>query len=144
MAALTAAFVLQHALLAANPTTYFTALKDAQTQRRPLLVLVGAEWCPGCQTMKQSVLPAMARRGALKSVSFTTVDYDNDAAIARQLLRTGAIPQLIVFSQRPDGKWHREQLIGEASEADVQTLIARALKVQKPAPTTSSDGAIGN
>src|SRR5262245_58920327 len=120
MHALAAAIVLQHALLAANPTAYVTALQDAKAQRRPLLGLVGAEWCPGCQTMKQSVMPAMARRGALKTVSFTTVDYDSDADIARQLLRTGAIPQLIVFAPLPDGKWHREQIVGEATEAQVQ------------------------
>ena len=93
----TTAILLQHAVVAANPTSYHTALQDAQAQKRPLLVLVGAAWCPGCQTMKQTVLPAMARRGALKPVTFTTVDYDADAAIAKQLLRSGSIPQLIVF-----------------------------------------------
>jgi thioredoxin-like negative regulator of GroEL len=144
MAAWTTAILLQHALFAADPTSYLAALKDAQVQKRPLLVLVGAEWCPGCQTMKQNVLPAMARRGALKPVSYTTVDFDNDADIARQLLRTGSIPQLIVFSRKPDGKWQRDQIIGEVGEAEVQSLIARALKAQQPPATESSSGAIGN
>jgi thiol:disulfide interchange protein len=144
MATLTTALLLQHFVLAANPTSYHAALQEAQAEKRPLLVLVGATWCPGCQTMKQSTLPAMARRGALKSVTYTTVDYDADAATAKQLLRTGSIPQLIVFSHSADGKWHREELVGQASEVQVQSLIDRALKVQQAASTGSSDGAIGN
>src|SRR5262245_30668432 len=103
MVAWSAAILMQHAVLAADPASYQAALNDAEAQKRPLLVLVGAGWCPGCQTMKQTVLPAMQRRGALKSVTYTTVDFDTDQEIAKQLLRTGAIPQLIAFSRSPDG-----------------------------------------
>jgi len=144
MSGLTALFVLQNALFAANPTTYQEALQDAQKQQRPLLVLVGAQWCPGCQTMKHQVLPSLARRGALKAVTFTTVDYDEDSATAQQLMRVGTIPQLIVFSPLPGGKWHREQLVGESSETAVQSLISRALKVQHPAVTQTSSSSVGD
>jgi thiol:disulfide interchange protein len=143
MSGLTALIILQHALFAANPATYQEALQDAQKHQRPLLVLVGAQWCPGCQTMKHQVFPSLARRGALKAVTFTAVDYDADSATAQQLMRVGTVPQLIVFSPLPGGKWHREQLIGESSEADVQTLISRALKVQQPAVTQTS-GSVGD
>jgi thioredoxin-like negative regulator of GroEL len=143
MVGLTAAVVFQQMILMANPLSYQTALQDAQAQQRPLLVLVGAAWCPGCQTMKQSVLPGLARRGVLKSVSFATVDTDTEAEMARQLMRGGSIPQLIVFSRLPDGQWHREEIVGETSEAEVQSLIARALKVQAPAAKVAAS-AIGN
>src|SRR4051812_34171462 len=63
------AAVLQCALLGANPGSYHTALQEAQKQQRPLLVLVGANWCPGCNAMKTRVLPGLARRGALRGVS---------------------------------------------------------------------------
>jgi thiol:disulfide interchange protein len=143
MSGLTALIVLQHALFAANPATYQEALQDAQQHQRPLLVLVGAQWCPGCQTMKHQVFPSLARRGALKAVTFTTVDYDADSATAQQLMRVGTVPQLIVFSPLPSGKWHREQLVGETNEAEVQSLISRALKVQQPAVTQTS-GSVGD
>lgn len=143
MAGVTAAFALQLAVIAANPASYHTALQDAQQRQQPLLVLVGANWCPGCQTMKTRVLPNMARRGALRGVSFAMVDTDSEQATARQIMRGGSIPQLIVFSRMPDGRWHREQITGETSEAEVQSLIARAVKMQEqPAETTAS--AIGN
>jgi thioredoxin-like negative regulator of GroEL len=130
-------------LFAANPASYQAALQDAQAKQRPLLVLIGANWCPGCQTMKTRVLPSLARRGELQAVSFATVDTDSEVETAKQLMRGGSIPQLIVFSRMADGRWHREQLTGEASESAVQSLIARAIKAQQAAGETTA-GAIGN
>jgi hypothetical protein len=45
-------------------------------------------------------------------------------------MRGSSIPQLIVFSKRPDGEWHREQLTGAANEVAVQSLISRAVAAQ--------------
>ena len=121
--------LLQNALLCAEPSAYERAFQEAQTRKQPLIVLVGATWCPGCQTMKQSVMPQMARRGELKNVSYATVDADAEPELAGSLMRGGAIPQLIVFHQEA-GKWVREQIIGETSEAEVRRLIGRALTSQ--------------
>jgi thioredoxin-like negative regulator of GroEL len=131
-----------------NGLSYPAAAKEAEARQQPLLVLIGADWCPGCQTMKRSVLPALARRGALSHVSYATIDTDREPQIAGRLMRGGAIPQLIVFSQQPDGEWHREQIIGTASEHDVQSLIARARAAQEAKPAApktlaSSGGAMG-
>jgi len=139
--------ILQQSILAANPVSYQAALKDAQNQQRPLLVLVGASWCPGCQTMKQTVLPSLQREGGMREVTFTTVDADSDRDVASQLMRGNAIPQLIVFAKSPDGKWHREQITGETSAVQVKSLIARAIAAQKGPPEkteNASSGAIGN
>ena len=144
MAGFTGLVVLQHLILAANPSAYHAALQEAQTQHKPLLVLVGADWCPGCQTMKQQVLPDLARRGALRTVSFATVNADTEADLARQLMQGSSIPQLIVFCRKPDGEWHREQLTGESSESDVKSLIARAVRAQQVPAATLVLGAIGN
>jgi len=143
MSGVTAFIVLQHALFAANPPSYQEALQDAQKRQQPLLVLIGARWCPGCITMKQQVIPSLAKRGALKPVTFTTVDYDTDTATAQQLMRVGSIPQLIVYSPLPHGKWHREQLVGEATEAEVQSLISRALKAQQNSVTQAISTTVG-
>ncbi len=143
MVGMTAVLALQAAVWGANPVSYNAALQDAQKQQRPLLVLVGANWCPGCQTMKTRVIPALAKRGALKNVSLAIVDADAEAETAKQLMRGASIPQLIAFSRMPDGQWHREQLTGEVSEAEVQSLIARAVKAQQ-VRGESAAGAIGN
>src|SRR3954467_6621613 len=117
----TLALVLVHQVLAAGPLSYQAALREAQSLQRPLVVLVGADWCPGCRTMKQRVMPALARRGALRPVTFTHVDADADAATAKQLMRGSGIPQLIVLSRTNDGRWHREQITGAASESEVES-----------------------
>jgi len=93
--------------------------------------------------MKTRVIPSLAKRGGLKGVSFAMVDADAEAEQARQLMRGGSIPQLIAFSRMPDGQWHREQLIGEVSETEVQSLIARAIRAQQAGGETVA-GAIGN
>lgn len=136
--------LVSQSIFAADASSYHTALKQAQDQQRPLLVLVGATWCPGCQTMKQRVLPSLAQSGALQAVSFAHVDTDSEAAVARQLMRGSLIPQLIVFSRTTDGQWHREQITGETSAANVRSLIDRAVKAQQQPAAAQASSAIGN
>ena len=144
MAGLSSLLVLQLAVLTAEPSGYERAFKEAESKQRPLLVLVGAQWCPSCQTMKQTVLPRMASRGDLAAVSFVAVDADADAELAGQLLRGNSVPQLIAFSRQPGGKWKREQITGLASDAAIQGLISRALKVQQGEAVATTAGAIGD
>lgn len=130
MSALSAGVVLQVCLLTAGAQTYEQAQKQATADGQPLLVLVGTDWCPGCRTMKDGVLPRMARGGRLEKVSYANVNAEDESELASHLMRGGAIPQLIVFSKRPDGEWHREQITGSASEAQVSALIERARAAQ--------------
>ena len=108
------------------------AYKTSQSSDQPLVVLVGAEWCPGCVTMKRTVLPNLVRRGKLRNVQFATVDADDDPAMARKLMRGTSIPQLIVFS-RGEGGWRREQFTGPQSEGTVEAVVDRAVTAQAKA-----------
>jgi hypothetical protein len=63
--------------------------------------------------------------------------------LAGHLLRGSAVPQLIAFSRKPGGKWQREQITGLASDAEIQALIARALKIQGGAAEATPAGATG-
>lgn len=130
MSGIAMSLVLQAAVLAGGAQPYDAAYASAQENGRPLLVLVGAEWCPGCRTMKQIVMPRMAQSGKLQQVNFAEVNSDYEPTLARGLMRGGSIPQLIVFVKTPKG-WHREQITGATSEAGVQALVDRALKVQR-------------
>jgi thiol:disulfide interchange protein len=122
--------LLFHSLvLAAGAEPYEAAYQKADENGRPLLVLVGADWCPGCRSMKFTVLPRMQHEGKLEGVHLTLVDSDRQAELAGKLMRGGTIPQLIVFTKTAGG-WHREQITGAASEAAVEGLIRRAEKAQ--------------
>lgn len=138
MTGLALSLVIQSSLLGGGAEPYDAAYHKAEETGRPLLVLVGADWCPGCRTMKSSVLPRLQAGGKLASVQWALVDTDRQAALAGKLMRGGTIPQLIVFSKTETG-WHREQITGAASEAAVEGLIRRAVDAQAASRTAKKD-----
>ena len=66
MTTLALSLILQASVLASGDENYATAYKKAQTGQ-PLVVLVGAEWCPGCRTMKQSVMNSVLSCPAIQT-----------------------------------------------------------------------------
>ncbi|MCI0359136.1 MAG: thioredoxin family protein [Planctomycetaceae bacterium] len=128
---------LQAVMLVSGAQTYVEAYEDTQTSGKPLVVLVGADWCPGCVTMKSSVMPRMQESGYLRHVNYAQIDAESE--FAGQLLRGSSIPQLIVFSQSADGRWHREQIIGATSDQAVAAAIHRAVgRSARPVSTAIS------
>lgn len=112
------------ALTAAGPEerTYEQAFTRSQKDDRPLLVLVGADWCPACRSMKQVTLPRMEKAGKFKAVEFAQVDIDREPQLGRKLMRGATVPQLILFT-RQEGGWSRAQLTGGQSERDIETFV---------------------
>lgn len=121
-----AVFVMQAVLVLNPPASYEQAYAQSQTSGKPLVVLVGAQWCPACVSMKHNVIPRMHRGGQLNGVNYAEVDADSESELAGRLMRGGAIPQLIVFSRGPGGQWQRRQITGGTSEAGVTALIDQA------------------
>lgn len=148
MTGLTASFVLQTVFLATGAQPYPEAYKNTEETGRPLLVLVGADWCPACEVMKKNVLAKMEKQGKLKQVSFSIVNADREPAISRQVMRGSSIPQLILFEKTASG-WKRSQITGGASEGDVETFVSRAveqfarLEKQKAANTKPAESGGG-
>ncbi len=132
MSGLTLSLMLQTSLLAAGPVDYAEAYRQTQEGGQPLLVLVGADWCPGCVTMKHGVLPRLTQAGRLKDATLAVVNLDAEGDLAGQLMRGGTIPQLIVFAKTPGG-WYREQITGATSDASVEALVSRAKAAQAAA-----------
>ena len=125
MTSLAAAIILQAAMLSTGQT-YAQAHKTTQETGRPLLVLVGATWCPACQEMKSSLIPQLRRRGILKKVSFTVIDTDLQSKLADQIMSGGTIPQLIIYCKTDKG-WVRRQLTGGQSVGGVEQFIDQAV-----------------
>lgn len=112
------------AAAAAPSTSYSEAYREAHQTGKPLVILVGADWCPGCRTMKQSVIPALKESGDLAQVSFATVNTDHDRELAGKLMQGGSIPQLIVYKKTETG-WEREQVTGARSVTETRGLLRR-------------------
>lgn len=132
MTTLTATLMLQVSILAAPPQSYADAHKAAMESGEPLLVLAGANWCPGCVTMKTSVVPELQRRGSLKGVQFAQVDIDRQRGTARELSSAGVIPQLILFRKAEDG-WRKWEVTGAQSPESVEQFIRNGEGAEKTA-----------
>ena len=107
---------------AATPVKYADAFQDTMTNGKPLVVLVGAEWCPACQSMKTSVMPAVAAKGDLDKVAFTQVNTDRDRELSSKLLEGNMIPQLVKYEKIGEN-WKITRLVGAQSPEAVAAFV---------------------
>jgi len=130
MLGLTVAVVLQIAAVGETRMDYPTAYQEAEKTGKPLVVLVGTEWCPACVTMKRSIMPKLLRTGRLRNVVYTEVDADMQPRIAHGIMSGGGYPQLAIFRKTGQG-WKRKIIVGAQSEGTIETLVQRAVKAQE-------------
>ena len=144
MTNLTLSILLQVSILGAGPQAkaneYAQAYEKAAANGQPIMVLVGADWCPACVTMKSAVIPEIRRRGSLGKVAFATVNTDNQSQLANQLMTGGGIPQLIMFYKSDKG-WKRTQVIGSVSAETVETMINRGISATEAAKSKTTTAA---
>lgn len=114
MTSLLMAVVLQASVTASGEKTYAEAFSVSMKTGRPLVVMLGADWCPACVKLKTSIMPQVARQGTLKEVELAYVDVDKEPKLAGQLARGGSIPQLIRFEKTSRG-WESRHMIGAQS-----------------------------
>lgn len=117
--------VLQAAAIAPAGHDYATAFKQTEETGKPLVVLIGADWCPGCRQMKYTTIPELEKKGGLRNVAFAYVNTDRQSELAGKLMRGGSIPQLVLF-RKTDAGWKRQQLTGAQSTSSIEDFIARA------------------
>jgi len=129
---LTCAISFQTSVFAGESESYGEAHRETTETGRPMIVLVGAEWCPACVTMKDEVVPRLKQRGILRKVAFAAVDLDRQRQLGRKLTEGGPIPQLIMFRKTSDG-WRRRTLIGGQSEKAVSNFIAEGIRLDEEA-----------
>ena len=117
------------AIISDQPTqqNYAEAYRNSVSQQKPLLVVVGAPWCPACNTLKESTILPMAETGELDGVSLAIINKDEDPELAKELTDgEQMIPQIILYT--PDqGRWKRQRLTGFQSKQPIRNLIRRAL-----------------
>lgn len=107
---------------------YDAAYRKAQEEKKPLVVLVGANWCAACRTMKSETIQPMKGAGELREVVFTQVDKDIQPEIAQQVMQGNTLPQIVVFCEGEQG-WKRFSLTGMQTERRVKELIRKASEV---------------
>ncbi|MCH2179754.1 MAG: thioredoxin family protein [Mariniblastus sp.] len=117
---------------------YKSAYEKAQAGNKPLLILVTAEWCPPCQRMKKTTIPKLMAKEAFKDFNFAAVDLDKERDLARKLIGSRGVPQLIMY-ERKEGQWIRRYLRGAQTPQTVEAFIGRANLIR----TADAKDAIG-
>ncbi|MDA8744030.1 thioredoxin family protein [Rubripirellula amarantea] len=106
---------------------YAEAYQQSVEQQKPLMVVVGAPWCPACNVLKETTITPMAQTGELDSVSLAVINRDDDPELVKQLTKGDKmLPQIIVFTQ-DNGQWKRRKLMGYQPKTPVRSLIRQAL-----------------
>ena len=135
MIQLTMSLLLQAAALTAVDQDYTKAYQETAESGRPLVVLIGADWCPGCRQMKYSSIPQLEKSGGLSKVAFAYVNTDQQSELAGKLMKGSSIPQLVMYRKAGE-KWERQQLTGAQSASAIQAFLNQGLEA--PASDLSS------
>ncbi|MEL6108609.1 MAG: thioredoxin family protein [Planctomycetota bacterium] len=128
MATLLLAVIMSSVTTAPLKTNYAEAYRESVAQDKPLMVVVGAPWCPACNVLKQTTIEPMAQTGELDAVSVAVLDRDSDPELVKQLTKgEKMIPQIIMFTRTPSGAWKRNRLMGYQPKQPVRNLIRSAV-----------------
>lgn len=102
-------------------TRYSTALKKAEKEGKPLLVVFSAAWCGPCQANKKDVYPSEAVKPYHDKFVWTYLDTDDkrNAKVAQEFGVTG-IPHIQFVGK--DGKTLGKAIGGTTPEAFAKTL----------------------
>jgi thioredoxin-like negative regulator of GroEL len=115
---------------ASNTTTYAEAHRITAKTGKPMIIMVGTDWCGPCQQMKKSILPEVRKHGMFKDVSFAMVNADQQQDLARKLTGGGPIPPLVMYRKTNDG-WKRSKLVGGQSVKKVESFINKGLSLDR-------------
>lgn len=127
---------LELATLATGAETYAEARKVTTEKGCPLVVMVGATWCPACQEMKNRVIPEVRRQGILQRVAYAAVDMDQEQELGSQLTKGGPLPQILMFRKTEQG-WKLRRLVGGQNAQAVEKFIAQGIEADSK--TRSAD-----
>lgn len=132
MTSLSLAAMLQVALALTGTDGYAEAHQVVSQTGRPMLVVVGADWCPACQVLEKTVLPQVRQRGLLRRVAFAIVNVDHDQELGQKLTAGGPIPQVLMYRKTANG-WRMRRMVGNQTVEAVESFINEGLALDEQA-----------
>ncbi len=132
MTSLAIALLLQISTLPSENISYAEAYRIHKETGRPLVVLVGAEWCPACRSMKQSTIPSLKSSGGLDEVVFVEVNTDQQSSLANRITGGGAIPQMVMYYKTEEGA-KRQKFVGARGVDSVRGFLSRGVQANSEA-----------
>ena len=97
-------------------------LKEAMTQKQPVLLDFYADWCASCQTMKRTTFADLRVQKALSSIRFIIVDLTKMDKANRELLQYFNVigPPTFIFLDPSGKEIPQSRLVGES---DPETFL---------------------
>lgn len=106
----------------ASAGDYEDAVRRAQQEDKPLVVVVCADWCGPCQRLKLEVIEPMKRE---RDIVVAVVNYDQNNKLARYVMAgTTSLPYVAAYKFK--GKWMKAYASGYQSRRQILELIQRA------------------
>lgn len=121
----TIALMFQAMITTAPDMTYAQAYQQSVKTGKPLVILVGAEWCGACRNTKRTTISQLKREGAMKGVVYVSLDTDKHSGVTSKLMRGRTVPQMIIFHKDESG-WHKQHMVGLLNENTVRSAMATA------------------
>lgn len=92
---------------------YDEAYRNAMEHNKPLVVVVGADWCPACVEVKRRIFPNLFKRLQRNRFCYAEVDFDNERQLSYQLMESGVdtLPQTIIYYRENDN-WRKKRWVG--------------------------------
>jgi glutaredoxin len=106
---------------------YSEAYRNSVNNNKPLVVVVGADWCPACVDVKKRIFPNLFKRFQVNQFYYAEVDLDKEPELASRLMsqKTKTIPQTVIF-YRENNNWRIKRWIGSREvEVEFQPEIQR-------------------
>lgn len=108
-------------LFEALPTVdYQEARRLFYEEKKPMLIILHAEWCGPCNRMIRGSLPRVKN---LDRVSLVLVDIDEEPELKKKLTDQGSVPQIILFYYDTKPEAAKKSVIGAQSAEQIEELI---------------------
>lgn len=106
----------------APPRKLIDAYQRSVKTGQPLVVMLGADWCPACLEMRDETLPQVDKAGGMEGVEFAYLDVDRHRKLAGKFSCADAVPQLVRFDRTRKG-WKSRCLVGAKSVKEVTSFL---------------------
>lgn len=103
--------------------TYKSALSASRLDKKPMVVIIGASWCPPCRTMKD-----MIKKNPSVSDGGHIVIIDYKSAEAKELYKGSSVPALIRFHWNGD-RWVKTTKLGGQTYSQLKRFLLGGSKM---------------
>ena len=122
----------QVAIESNRPMTWAAAKERATKEYKPILVLVSADWCPGCRKAK-----AFLGTAPLSGVYYVIVNVDRDRDLAKSIGKESTkIPVLVGYKKCGD-QWQRGAINPPVDPTKIRRFLERLQQCDLPAKSTT-------